>query len=59
MALAQAFGMPAWRCEEPGDFGRRLDQALAIDTPSLIVVPIDYGVDVTLGDALAAGAVAV
>ncbi|HSD80633.1 MAG TPA: thiamine pyrophosphate-dependent enzyme, partial [Solirubrobacteraceae bacterium] len=46
--LAEAFGMPAWRCEAVDDFARHLRHALALDVPSLIVVPIDYSVDVRL-----------
>src|SRR3954471_8962133 len=46
--LAEAFGMPAWRCGAPEDFGRHLRQALSLDLPSLIVLPIDYSLDVSL-----------
>ena len=35
--LAEAFGMPAWRCESVEDFGRHLRHALTLDVPSLIV----------------------
>jgi acetolactate synthase-1/2/3 large subunit len=56
--LAHAFGMPAWRCSDADDFGRRLNEALAMDLPSLIAVPIDYSVDVTLSGALGAETVA-
>ncbi len=47
VALAEAFGMPAWRCAAPGDFSRHLERALELDLPSLIVVPIDYSIDVS------------
>jgi acetolactate synthase-1/2/3 large subunit len=47
--LAEAFGMPAWRCASAEDVGRHLRQALALDVPSLIVVPIDYSIDVARG----------
>jgi acetolactate synthase-1/2/3 large subunit len=47
--LAESFGMPAWRCSSADDFAQRLDGALALDVPSLIVVPIDYSVDVAKG----------
>jgi acetolactate synthase-1/2/3 large subunit len=47
--LADAFGMPAWRCSDADDFARRLASALALDGPSLIVVPIDYSIDVAKG----------
>jgi acetolactate synthase I/II/III large subunit len=48
--LAGAFGMPAWRCEAVDDFGRHLRDALALDVPSLIVVPIDYSIDVAISE---------
>jgi acetolactate synthase-1/2/3 large subunit len=41
--------MPAWRCANAGEFSQRLEQALALDVPSLIVVPIDYSIDVARG----------
>ena len=47
--LAEAFGMPAWRCASAEEFAPRLRQALALDLPSLIVVPIDYSIDVAKG----------
>jgi acetolactate synthase-1/2/3 large subunit len=50
--LADAFGMPAWRCEEVDDLGRRLRQALSLDVPSLIVLPIDYSIDVSISEEL-------
>jgi acetolactate synthase-1/2/3 large subunit len=48
--LAESFGMPAWRCEAVGDLGRHLRHALTLDVPSLIVMPIDYSIDVTLSE---------
>jgi acetolactate synthase-1/2/3 large subunit len=48
--LAEAFGMPAWRCEAVEDFGTHLRQALALDVPSLIVLPIDYSIDVAMSE---------
>ncbi len=56
--LAESFGMPAWRCSSADDFAVRLRAALALDVPSLIVVPIDYSVDVALYDQLGAETVA-
>ncbi|HET8757686.1 MAG TPA: acetolactate synthase large subunit [Solirubrobacteraceae bacterium] len=50
--LADAFGMPAWRCEAVDDFGRHLRHALGLDVPSLIVVPIDYSIDVSISEEL-------
>jgi acetolactate synthase-1/2/3 large subunit len=41
--------MPAWRCPNADDFSHRLAGALALDVPSLIVVPIDYSIDVAKG----------
>ena len=56
--LADAFGMPAWRCASAEEFSQRLTDALALDVPSLIVVPIDYSVDVAISEALGAETVA-
>jgi acetolactate synthase-1/2/3 large subunit len=50
--LAESFGLPAWRCESVDDFSRRLGEALALDVPSLIVVPIDYSIDVAISEEL-------
>jgi len=52
VALAQSFGLPAWRCEEPGDLGAHLRRALDSDVPSLVVLPIDYSLDVTMSEQL-------
>jgi acetolactate synthase-1/2/3 large subunit len=56
--LADAFGMPAWRCEAVDDLGRHLRHALTLDLPSLIVVPIDYSVDVAISEELGTETVA-
>jgi acetolactate synthase-1/2/3 large subunit len=56
--LAEAFGMPAWRCASAEEFAPRLRQALALDLPSLIVVPIDYSIDVAISEQLGAETVA-
>jgi acetolactate synthase-1/2/3 large subunit len=56
--LADAFGMPAWRCASAPEFSQRLTEALALDVPSLIVVPIDYSVDVAISEALGVETVA-
>ena len=47
--LAEAFGMPAWRCASADDVRHHLRHALTLDVPSLIVVPIDYSIDVARG----------
>ena len=57
--LADAFGMPAWRCDAVEDFGRHLRRALALDLPSLIVLPIDYSIDVSISEELGTETVAV
>ncbi len=57
--LADAFGMPAWRCGSAAEFSQRLEQALGLDLPSLIVVPIDYAsIDVAISEHLGAETVA-
>ena len=48
--LAESFGMPAWRCEGVDDLGRHLRHALTLDLPSLIVMPIDYSIDVAISE---------
>ena len=56
--LAEAFGAPAWRVADASEFSQRLTQALALDVPSVIVVPIDYSVDVAISRELGAETVA-
>jgi acetolactate synthase I/II/III large subunit len=56
--LAESFGMPAWRCESVEDFPQRLGQALDSDLPSLIVLPIDYSIDVAISEELGTETVA-
>jgi acetolactate synthase I/II/III large subunit len=46
--LAESFGLPAWRCESVEDFPVRFTHALGLDVPSVIVVPIDYSLDVAI-----------
>jgi acetolactate synthase-1/2/3 large subunit len=53
VALAAAFGLPAWRCEAAADFGRHLEHALSLDRPSLIAVPIDYSLHPDIAGELA------
>ncbi len=50
--LADAFGLPAWRCEAVDDFGGHLRHALTLDVSSVIVVPIDYSIDVAISEEL-------
>ena len=54
VGLAESFGMPAWRAESVGDFGARLREALELDLPSLIAVPVDYSPDISLVEELGA-----
>ena len=56
--LAEAFGMPAWRCQSVDDFSKTLRQALAAAVPSLIVLPIDYSIDVAIAEELGTETVA-
>ena len=56
--LAESFGMPAWRCESADDFGARLRHALGLGVPSLIVLPIDYSIDVAISEELGVETVA-
>jgi acetolactate synthase-1/2/3 large subunit len=56
--LADAFGMPAWRCEATEDLSRHLRHALTLDVPSLIVLPIDYSIDVSISEELGTETVA-
>ena len=56
--LAEAFGLPAWRCSSAQEFSQRLTEALALDLPSVIVVPIDYSIDVAISEELGAETVA-
>jgi acetolactate synthase-1/2/3 large subunit len=56
--LAESFGLPAWRCGSADEFPLRLADALARDMPSLIVVPIDYSIDVAISETLGAETVA-
>ena len=56
--LAEGFGMPAWRCDSADDFAERLRDALTLDVPSLIVLPIDYSIDVAISEELGTETVA-
>ena len=56
--LAEGFGLPGWRCESADDFAERLAQALTLDVPSVIVLPIDYTIDVAISEELGAETVA-
>ena len=51
---AMACGTPviAWRCGSVEDFSQHLNHALGLDMPSLIVLPIDYSIDVAISEEL-------
>jgi acetolactate synthase I/II/III large subunit len=56
--LAESFGLPAWRVGSADEFGERLRHALGLDLPSLIVLPIDYSLDVAISEELGTETVA-
>ncbi len=56
--LAESFGMPAWRATSCDDFRDRLRHAITLEVPSLIVLPIDYSLDVRISEELGEGLVA-
>jgi acetolactate synthase I/II/III large subunit len=56
--LAEGFGIPGWRCGSADEFGERLAHALTLDVPSLIVLPIDYSIDVAISEELGTETVA-
>jgi acetolactate synthase-1/2/3 large subunit len=58
VALGESFGLPSWRCESIDDFSEYLRRALDLDVPSLIVLPIDYSLDVTISEELGTETVA-
>ena len=52
VGLAESFGLPAWRATSAADFAERFEHALTLDAPSLIVVPVDYSLDITITEEL-------
>jgi len=50
--LADSFGLPAWRIGAVAELGPRLEHALGLDVPSVIVLPIDYSLDVAISEEL-------
>jgi acetolactate synthase-1/2/3 large subunit len=54
VAYARSFGLPAWGVEAADDFLPLLRRALALDTPSLLVVPVDPRENQQLGALVAA-----
>jgi acetolactate synthase-1/2/3 large subunit len=52
VTLAQAFGLPGFRCESVDDVAVNLGKALALDEPSVVVIPIDYSQDIGLQEQL-------
>ena len=54
VALAQSFGMPAFRPQAAADLAPMLRRALDVDGPSLVEVPIDYRENLRLTERLGA-----
>jgi acetolactate synthase-1/2/3 large subunit len=52
VTLAESFGCAGFRCDSVDGFARNLRQALSLDVPSVVVVPIDYSIDVTISEEL-------
>jgi acetolactate synthase-1/2/3 large subunit len=50
--LAESFGLPAWRVTAADQFGDLLRHALELSVPSLIVLDIDYDLEVAIADGL-------
>lgn len=48
--LGESFGLPSWRVTTADEFASLLAHALTLDVPSLIVVPVDYSLDVAIAD---------
>jgi len=48
VAFANAFGLPAARATSAGHFAECLARFLELGEPSLIVVPVDYSIDVAI-----------
>jgi acetolactate synthase-1/2/3 large subunit len=45
--MAESFGLPAFRAASPDALRRALEQALALDRPCLIEVPVEQGSEVS------------
>jgi acetolactate synthase-1/2/3 large subunit len=58
VGLAEAFGIPGFRCETVEDFGAHLRRCLELDVPSILVAPIDYSMDIALQEQLGTETVA-
>jgi acetolactate synthase-1/2/3 large subunit len=58
VALGNSFGLPAWRCESIDEFSGHLTRALELDESSVIVLPIDYSLDVAISEELGTETVA-
>jgi acetolactate synthase-1/2/3 large subunit len=50
--LAESFGLAAWRATTANEFGELLRHAIDLAVPSLIVLEIDYDVEVAIADGL-------
>jgi acetolactate synthase-1/2/3 large subunit len=56
--LAEAFGIPGFRCDSVEDFAPHLERCLELDEPSILVAPIDYSIDIALQEQLGTETVA-
>jgi acetolactate synthase-1/2/3 large subunit len=54
VALARSFGVPAFRPSRAGELRAALGDALAVDGPALVEVPIDYRENLRLTERLGA-----
>ncbi len=52
VALAGAFGLPAARAVSAGHFAQCLARFLSLDRPSVLVVPVDYSIDIAAATGL-------
>jgi acetolactate synthase-1/2/3 large subunit len=52
VALAAAFGLPAARATSAGHFAHCLERFLVLDQPSVLVVPVDYSIDIAAATGL-------
>ena len=48
--LGESFGLPSWRVTSADELAVRLTHALTLDVASLIVVPVDYSLDVSIAE---------
>ena len=52
MRLAESFGLPGLALRVGGGLRPALRHALTLDVPSLIVLPMDYSIDIAISQEL-------